>query len=66
MAQKMKALDMTSWLLCTLAGLQLGLVGAFNFDLLGMLGAGIAKILYIIIGLGALYSLWHLVTCKKK
>jgi hypothetical protein len=66
MAQKMKALDMASWLLCTLAGLQLGLVGAFNFDLLGMLGTGLARVLYIIIGLGALYSLWHMITYMKK
>ncbi len=66
MAKQMKALDIASWVLCTIAAVQLGLVGAFNFDLLGMLGAGIARILYIIIGLGGLLSLWHMVTCKKK
>jgi len=66
MAQQMKPLDIASWILCTVAAVQLGLIGAFNFDLLGILGAGIARILYIIIGLGGLLSLWHLVTCKKK
>ena len=66
MAQQMKALDVASWVLCTIAAVQLGLVGAFNFDLLGMLGAGIAKILYIIIGLGGLFSLWHMIKHMKK
>lgn len=66
MAQQMKPLDIASWILCTIAAVQLGLIGAFNLNLLGMLGAGIARILYIIIGLGGLFSLWHIVTFKKK
>ena len=66
MAQQMKAIDIASWILCTIAAVHLGLIGAFNLNLLGMLGAGIARILYIIIGLGGLLSLWHMVTCKKK
>ncbi len=65
MAQKMKPLDMASWVLCTIAALQLGIMGALNYDVLGMLG-GLTKIAYILIGLGGLFSLWHMVTCKKK
>ena len=65
MAQKMKPLDIASWVLCTIAALQLGIMGALNYDVLGMLG-GLTKIAYIIIGLGGLFSLWHMVTCKKK
>lgn len=65
MAQKMKPIDIASWVLCTIAALQLGIIGAFNYDVLGMLG-GLTKIVYILIGLGGLFSLWHMVTCKKK
>ena len=65
MAQKMKPLDMASWVLCTIAALQLGIMGALNYDVLGMFG-GLTKIVYILIGLGGLFSLWHMVTCKKK
>ncbi len=65
MAQKMKPIDIASWVLCTIAALQLGIIGAFNYDVLGMLG-GLTKIVYILIGLGGLFSLWHMATCKKK
>lgn len=65
MAEKMKTLDIASWLLCTLAAVQLGLVGAFGFDLLGLFG-GLTKIVYIVIGLGGLLSLWHMIKHMNK
>ena len=60
MAQKMSGIHMASWILCTIAAVQLGLVGAFNYDLLGMLG-GLTRWVYILIGLGGLLSLWHMI-----
>ena len=65
MAKKMDKLGMTAWVLCTIAALQLGLVGAFGLDVLGMLGGTITKLVYIIIGISGLYSVWQLFTCKK-
>ena len=55
----MSALDMASWILCTVAALQLGIWGAFSYDVLGILG-GLTKFVNIIIGLAGLLSVWHL------
>lgn len=63
MAQKMNPLDIASWIVCTLAALHLGAVGAFGFDLVdrllgsrSMLGRGVS----IVIGLLGLYSAGHM------
>lgn len=59
MAKEMNALDVTSWALCTIGALNWGLVGAFNFNLVGdILPAMIATIVYILVGVAGLYSLW--------
>ncbi len=65
--QKMKAIQMASWIATTVAGLHLGLMGAFNINIFDMfLGTVVTKWLYILIGALALYSLWHMfVMCKK-
>ena len=69
MAKNMNFLDMASWILCTIAALHLGLVGAFGYDVFGkILGAGSTanRIVYVVIGLLGLYSLGHMLTCSKK
>ncbi len=58
MAKDMNALDLTSWVLCTIGALNWGLVGAFNINVVAMLGGMIAKIVYILVGVAGLLSLW--------
>lgn len=58
MAKDMNALDLTSWVLCTIGALNWGLVGAFNLNVVAMLGGMIAKIVYILVGIAGLISLW--------
>ena len=58
-----KILNMVTYYLVIAGALNWGLVGAFNIDLIGQIfGAKsfIARILFILIGLSALYMLfWH-------
>ncbi len=67
MAEKMKSLDVASWILCTIAAVHLGLVGAFAFNVFdAVFGVGsiITQGLYVIIGLGGLWSVRHMVRKK--
>ena len=67
MAKKMNWMDMASWVLCTVAALHIGILGAFNYNVLEAVFGSAAKIAYIIIGLFGLPSLWHMIVmCKKK
>ena len=69
MAKKMNFLDLASWILCTIAALHLGLVGAFNYNVFDtVLGAGsmATRIIYAIIGLLGLYSVGHMLKHAKK
>jgi len=69
MAKKMNKLDMASWILCTVAALHLGVVGAFGYDVFSaLLGTGsmVTRVVFVIIGLLGLYSLKHMLTCKHK
>lgn len=54
----MNALDTASWVLSTVGALNWGLVGGFNYNIVAMLPAMVAKITYIVIGLAGVYSLW--------
>jgi len=61
MAKEMNALDLTAWVLTTVGALNWGLVGGFNFNLVGnILPSMIAKIVYILVGVAGLISLWGL------
>lgn len=65
--KKMKALHMVAWILVIVGALNWGLVGAFDFNLvMKILGTGaIAKVVYILVGLSAVYELvTHKKTCK--
>lgn len=56
----MKALNLTTLILVIIGGLNWGLVGLANFDLVAVLfGAGsfLARAIYIIVGLSALWQL---------
>lgn len=55
----MKSLDVIVAILLVVGGLNWGLVGLFNFDLVAAIfggGAALARIVYIVVGLSALYQ----------
>ena len=57
----MKALNLITLILCIIGGLNWGLVGAFEFDLVSTLFGGDeaagTRIIYVLVGLSALYQL---------
>lgn len=56
----MKAINIIALILVIVGGINWGLVGLFNFDLVAtILGAGsiLARIVYILVGIAALYSI---------
>jgi uncharacterized membrane protein YuzA (DUF378 family) len=55
---KKTTLDWVVLVLMVIGGLQLGLIGIAGIDVLGMLGGWITRIVYILIGLAALYTLY--------
>lgn len=60
----MKALSILTLVLIIVGGLNWGLVGAFNFDLVATLfGAGspLARLVYVLVGLSALWQIAPLV-----
>ena len=62
---KLSILDWIALILIIVGGLNWGLVGAFDFDLVaGIFGAMsvVARIVYVLVGLAAIYSL--LILCK--
>ena len=58
----MKAIDWVAMVLVIVGGLNWGLVGLMNYDLVAsLLGAGsvLSKIVYDLVGLGALWMIYH-------
>ena len=64
----MKAVHVIAWILLVVGGLNWLLVGlgGYGWDLVAMLGGGtISKIVYILVGLSAVVSLFsHMKDCK--
>ena len=55
----MRALDIITLILVIVGGLNWGLVGAFDFDLVAALFgdmSGLSRVVYILVGLSALYQ----------
>jgi uncharacterized membrane protein YuzA (DUF378 family) len=56
----MKSLDVLAAILLVVGGLNWGLVGLFQFDLVAAIGGGmsgaLARIIYIVVGLAAFYQ----------
>ena len=62
---KGKGLHMISWILLVVGGLNWGLVGAFDLNVVGYLGDTLSMIVYILVGLSAVYELLtHKKNCK--
>lgn len=56
----MKSLDALSLILIIIGGINWGLVGAFKFNLVDEIfgeGSGLARVIYVLVGLAALYAL---------
>lgn len=63
----MKLKTVSKWLVI-LGALEVGLMGALNMDLLGMLLGGwplVLKVVYVLIGAAALWGLFAMLTKKK-
>ncbi|MBN2185120.1 MAG: DUF378 domain-containing protein [Candidatus Krumholzibacteriota bacterium] len=66
---KLSIVDWIALILIVVGGLNWGLVGAFNFDLVAAIfgaGSAIARIVYILVGLSAIYSIFILGKLGKK
>ena len=64
----MKALDMVTLFLLIVGGANWGLVGLLNFDFVAALfgaGSAIARIVYVLVGLSALWQLMPLSKALK-
>lgn len=65
---KMKELDWVAYIFIILGALNWGLIGAFRLDLVQtILGTspGLVQLVYILIGLSGLYSLYKISSAKK-
>jgi uncharacterized membrane protein YuzA (DUF378 family) len=61
----MKALNVTTLILVIVGGLNWGLVGAFDFDLVATLfgeGSALSRIVYVLVGLSALWQFIPLIS----
>ncbi len=65
---KASNLEWIAWIIVTIGGLNWGLVGFFNLNLVTMLlGEGMgARIVYDIIGIASLYGAWLMTQYAKK
>ncbi len=66
---RLNALDWVSLVLMIVGGLNWGLVGAFNFDLVAAIFgpmSALSRIVYILVGLAALYGIAFLVRLAKR
>ncbi len=62
---KGKGLHMVTWILLIIGGLNWGLMGAINWGIGDVLGETLSMIVYILVGLSALYELFtHKGHCK--
>ena len=61
----MKGLHIVSWILLVVGGLNWLLVGVANLNLVEYLGSPLAKIVYILVGIGAIVEIFtHKKNCK--
>ena len=65
---KMNALDWIAFVLVVVGGLNWGLVGFFNFDLVATIFGDmsiISRIVYALVGLAALYGIFAIATKRE-
>ncbi len=60
-----KLLHMVVYVLLFAGGLNWGLVGLFNFNLVSLVFGGFANVVYVLVGVSAVYALFtHMGDCK--
>lgn len=65
----MNILHVVAWILLIVGGINWGLIGALDFNLVDTIfGAGsvLSRIIYILVGLSALVGIWHCSCCRDK
>ncbi len=68
-AMKMGAIDKLVYTLLVVGGLNWGLVGAFEYNLVGELfgaDSGAARVVYTLVGLAAVYGVYTIVSMMAK
>ena len=64
---KMNLLDKTAYTLLVIGGLNWALIGFFNYNLVGkVFSADIARIIYSVVGIAALYGLLMIAKMKSQ
>lgn len=64
---KMNVLDKTAYTLLVIGGLNWALIGFFNYNLVGkVFSTDIARIIYSVVGVAALYGLFTIVRMKSQ
>lgn len=60
MMKKMSGMDWVGWILLVIGGLNWGLVGAFDYNLVDSIfgdGSTVGRIIYVLVGLAALWMI---------
>ncbi len=61
----MKSLHMVTWILLVVGGLNWGLT-AFGYNVVGLLGSSLSMIIYVLVGLSAIFEIVnHKNTCRN-
>lgn len=66
---KLNTLDWIALILLIIGGLNWGLVGALNFDLVEMLFgdmSAISRIVYVLVGVSGIYLLWNVGKLRRE
>jgi uncharacterized protein len=67
-SMKMDGMQMLAWVLLVVGGLNWGLIGLLNVNLVDAIfgsSPALVQIVYIIVGLAGLYALWGMFMMKK-
>lgn len=65
----MRAVNIVALVLLVIGGLNWGLVGLFEYDLVAALFGDmsvLSRIVYVLVGLAALYELLHMLTVRRE
>jgi uncharacterized membrane protein YuzA (DUF378 family) len=61
----MKAVHVIAWILLVIGGLNWLLIGLGGWDVVSMLGTGVARVIFVLVGISALVSIFtHKKDCK--
>lgn len=62
----MKSLKIIAWVLLIIGGINWGIVGLFpDYDLGNIIGQGLARVVYILVGISTIIVLSHKKRCNK-